>query len=856
MNSYFGGSTVHTGKVRKLNASSFRELVERYIFIPVAFPLTRQEFFALPDAEKNRRKDGPFITGCSFEFPEGEIEGNRENCNASDLLMVIIDLDTGGEEFSESPESIGEHLYPYSFVAWTTAKHTSKNPRLKIAVDVSPCPPEHIRRLVRFVADRLGLPPKYDGIKESQTVSQPQYRPIVFRNEEPSAVIASRLDGIAIHVNDLPEELEEWDEPAKYFAADREDGDDSGLGLAFLPVPDLSIAHVREAIFSIDPDCGYRQWYEVAAALRHQYTEEEEAQLAYQLFDEWSAQGEKYRGEEDTYAKWRSFRPYAKGRAPVTIRTLFKHAIDGGWDTTKVATEIQQTVSQWLEACTSGEAIMHEGAKRIASMPFRNDVVEEALVLAWRKRIADLTGNNIDKVILRKEIAKVRKKESAAKQDQHRDNLPRWLQPQCYVATEDVFYNFASGVRLKPVAFDRYFEKELMPKDDIPANGKAIILPSAYALNLMDIPRVDGTIYCPLFQGEDGMCEFNGRKFLNTFDRIHVPVEDPEYSARAGELIQKHIALLIEEKWIQDMILDFLAVLVQQPGRKIPWLPCIQSAEGTGKGFLAEIMAAVLGQGNVTKVSPDIIRSSWNDWMIGAQLFVLEEIHFPGERREAVMNTLKPFITDPTIAINQRNTSARNEHNWGNALAFTNFPDALHLKEWDRRWMFIRSPLQTAEQVAIVNKSGHFDNMEWLLTDAGCGGLRYWLRKRAIAADFPYNGPAPQTKYRRAVVEESKNIMQISIEDIIADNEEALVSEEVIHAGRLADLIFKGSNRNDNRVVHYLTVMGYERFEKGRRVSLDGSRGSIWIHKQKWTGADPIEFLKRRIRILGDEFEV
>lgn len=860
-NHYYGGSTVHGGKVRRLNATNFRELVERYIYIPVAFPLTRDEFFALSDPEKNARKDGAFITSCSFNFKnnsEGnfEGEGHRSDENAEFIHMAIIDLDSGCEEFAQAPETIGEHLYPYSFVAWTTAKHTPQNPRLKIVVDVSPCPPSSLKTIIRFIADRLGLPKDYDGIKESRVVSQPQYRPIQFRGEDPHAVIASRLDGIALSVLDIPR-IEEWEEDDRSFAAPREDGDDLGLGLAYLPVPDLALTHVEEALNHIDPDCGYRQWYEVAAALRHQFTSEESAREAYDLFDQWSARGSKYRGEEDTYAKWKSFRPYAKGRAPVTIRTLFKHAMDSGWDNSRMAGEIQQDVTKWIEACDSPTGIMHEGATRIASMPFRNDVVEEALVLAWRKRIAELTGNSIDKVILRREISKVRKRENEAKQDKRKENLPSWLQAQCYVATEDIFYNIASGVKLKPAAFDRYFEKELIPKEDKPANGRALMMPSAYALNLMDIPRYEGTIYCPLHQGDDPCYIWNGRTYLNTFDKIHVPVEDPEYAERAGDLIVKHLSLMIEEEWIVETILDFLACLVQRPGHKIPWLPCIQSAEGTGKGFLAKIMGATLGQGNVKIVSPEIVRSQWNDWMIGAQFFVLEEIHFPGERREAVMNTLKPFISDQMIPVNQRNTSARNEPNWGNAIAFTNFPDALHLKEWDRRWMFIRSCLQTAEQVAAVNNSGHFERMEWLLGDAGAGGLRYWLKKRDIDPQFPFNGPAPQTKYRKAVVEESKNSMQISIEDIIADNEEPLVCEEVIHIGRLAEILYRGvSDKNVNRIVHYLTVMGYERWNDGARVMLDGSRGAVWVHKQKWHSGNPIDHLKRRMAVLQDEFEI
>jgi len=851
---YWGGSSVYGGKVRRLQASTFRELVERYIFLPVTFPMTRKEFFALPDSERNVRKDGPYITSCAFDF---DAEGHRCDENVTVIHTVILDLDQGGDEFAAAPETIGEHLYPYSFVAWQTAKHTAKKPRLKIAVDIEPSDPAMHRRFVRFISRRLGLPDNFIGAKESGVASQPQYRPIQFREEEFTAVVASRLDGQAVSAMELPEDDDA--EADRTFAADREDGDEIGLGLAYLPVPGLTLDQVSAALDSIDPDCPYHTWYEVAAALRHQFTDEDEARQAYDIFDSWSAVGAKYRGERDTYIKWRSLRPYAKGRAPITIRTLFKHAMESGWDNGKVAAAIQQSVQEWLESCDSPDEIMQEGAKRIAAMPFRNDVVEEALVIAWKVRIAQLTSNQIDKTILRREIARARKQEHHAKFEQHKENLPSWLQPQCYVATEDVFFNFGTGVRLKPAAFDRYFEKELMPKDDMPPNGKPMIPPSAYALNLMDIPRVDGTIYCPLHQGEDPFFEINGRRLLNTFDRIHLPVEDPDYADRAGELIMGHLKVLIAEEWIQEVLLDLLAFMVQHPGRKVRWLPCIQSAEGTGKGFLSKILMGVLGAGNVKVISPEIIRSQWNDWQIGAQLFVMEEIYFPGERKEAVMNSLKQFISDETIPINQRNTSARQEPNWGNAIAFTNTPDALHLKGWDRRWMFIRSPLQTAEQVARINNSGHFERMEWLLSDAGSGGLRYWLRKRKISDSFPVDGPAPHTSYRQSLIEESKNSMQVTIEDLIADDEHALISDKVIHMGRLSDILSRGATaavKDTNRYAHYLTVMGYERWGNGQRYMVDGTRGVIWVHRQRFTGGDPLEYLRKRVTIMEDNFEI
>ena len=336
--SYFGGSTVHGGKVRRLNATTFPEIVSRYINIPIQFPLTRKEFWALPEKERNTKKDSPFVCACSFAY---ENEGHRTDEAATYTVAAILDLDAGQfvKDFDECPSTLAEHLYPFNFVCWRTANYTKENPRLKIMVDVSPCHPSQHRRLVAFIAARLGLPKDFKGVRESGVLSQPQYRPLQFRGEDFTAIIASNTTGIPVHLSDLPELDAEEQEliEGRTYACDMSESDDEFFGLAYLPVPGLTIKDITEALNTIDPDSNYKTWIEVAAALKHQFTDEDEAREAYELFVLWSSRGTKFQGRRDCWSKWKSFRPYCKGRAPVTIRTLYKYAMDGGWDNKRVA---------------------------------------------------------------------------------------------------------------------------------------------------------------------------------------------------------------------------------------------------------------------------------------------------------------------------------------------------------------------------------------------------------------------------------------------------------------------------------------------------------------------------------------
>jgi hypothetical protein len=848
--SFWGGSTVHGGRVKRLTATTFKQLVDHYINVPVQHPLTRREFFAQTVDDQNKSKDGAFICACTFAYDQ---EGRRSDENATHSVLVILDLDEGEfvKDFSEDPDSLATHLYPYNFAAWRTAKHTTEAPRLKVMVEVAPCHPENHRRLVAFIASRLGLPRDFKGVIESRTVSQPQYRPLAFRGDNSFPVIASNTSGIPVHLSDLPEVEEEDDfVEGRTYACDP-DHSDEFFGLAFLPIQGITVEDVREPLFAIDPDTTYKPWLEVFAALKHQFTEEDEARQAYDMAVEWSSQGTKFKGRRDCYAKWKSLKPFAKGRAPVTLRTLFHYAQEAGWQNAKVAAKISQSFNEWLEATTDKQTLIQEGAQRIAAMPFGNLVEEEEHLKMWRKRLATVIGEPVDKSVLKKQLDKTRREDKKAKAEAAGpQQTPPWLTPIVYVSTSDTFHNIGNTVELRPAAFDRTYAKELMPKDgELPPNGVPVMQPSAYALNILQILRVDEALYNPTHAEEEKVyqCKATGKIYLNTYDFNSVPVADPEHKGRAEKLIRQLVNYLLKEPELRELLLDYLALQCQFPGRKIPWSFMIQSGPGAGKGTLSEVMQAVMGKRNVKLISPSMMASAFNEWAIGSALGVFNEVHIPGERRDQVMNAIKPLITDPTLAISLKHRDGQcHVDNYCNYIAFTNDKAAAHLSGEDRRWCIAFSPVQTKEQAMALVTSGHFDEVRWLCTSEGASALRYYFLKRVISPDFPLTGHAPDTKYRAEVVEQSKNSLQIAIEDAISDEADPLVGPEVIHEGRLREIVCRTA-RDPSLVPRYLSLMGYER-ESAKRVMVDGSRGAIWVRTESWKGGDTVEYLKARMR--------
>ena len=79
----------------------------------------------------------------------------------------------------------------------------------------------------------------------------------------------------------------------------------------------INLGRARELVFRHSPDVTYSQWIDVGMALHH----ETNGSLAgFDLWDEWSARGSKYKGREDLDIHWRSFRTTAEN--PRTLSSL------------------------------------------------------------------------------------------------------------------------------------------------------------------------------------------------------------------------------------------------------------------------------------------------------------------------------------------------------------------------------------------------------------------------------------------------------------------------------------------------------------------------------------------------------
>lgn len=99
-------------------------------------------------------------------------------------------------------------------------------------------------------------------------------------------------------------------------------GDSEDLDDIKLPDPKLTPARVREYLSYLDPDMEYSKWRDVCFALHLQFLGSEEG---FQVFDEWSSEGSKYQGSDETRHQWDACRDFRPGKK-VTIGTVIMWA--------------------------------------------------------------------------------------------------------------------------------------------------------------------------------------------------------------------------------------------------------------------------------------------------------------------------------------------------------------------------------------------------------------------------------------------------------------------------------------------------------------------------------------------------
>lgn len=581
-------------------------------------------------------------------------------------------------------------------------------------------------------------------------------------------------------------------------------------------ITDISDEELHAKLLMVPAQPDYDGWLQIGMALYHQY---DGGERGLELWHEWSE--EAYPDEYDPDEidqKWDRGKLMidGKGRAPVTARLIIKLAKEHA---EKVATEVWADINR---ALTEAKSIPELKAAAEKAKHIDLDVPTRAQVVGLvQTRFKMLSNQNLS---LRDAKDMVRYESPEVK------DLPRWLEDWVYLSGDDKFYSHRLHTEMSPSAFNSAFSRFMLTKKDV-LEGRAMPerLPAHVALNLHQIPVLAGKRYIP---GMEEVFKMNGVRYVNTYTDRNVP-EVPDKLTKADkrniQYVKDHFTHLFTDTREARILLDFIAFIVQNPGKRPGWAVLMQGAEGDGKTFFGMLLGAVLGSENVKMLDAQNLQSEFNGWAEGHQLVFIEEIRLHGHNRYDVLNRIKPLITNDVIDIRRMRTDPYNVPNMASYMLATNFRDALPLTENDSRYFVLFSRFQTQMALKAFKKANpdYYSNLYDAIEESP-GAIRGWLLNHEFGPDFNSGNRAPDCRAKGYMAMLAKPEEQEAIEIALNESMRFDISRTLLSATDLAAVLYdleEGEVPQTRKMNKLLTDMGFTYLD---RVYVNGRPRRYW----------------------------
>lgn len=220
--------------------------------------------------------------------------------------------------------------------------------------------------------------------------------------------------------------------------------------------------------------------------------------------------------------------------------------------------------------------------------------------------------------------------------------------------------------------------------------------------------------------------EEESRQMVN----IYVPITTPAIPGDAGRFLL-HVNKLLPVQADADILLAYMAALVQYPGVKFQWTPLVQGMEGNGKTLLVTCLSNAIGRRYTHLPNANDISNKFNAWLLGKLFIGVEEVYV-ADRREAI-ETLKPLITNDRVDIQGKGDNQATGDNRANFFMCSNHRDAIRKTWLDRRYCVFYTDQQEPGDLERCGMAGDYfpDLYNWL-RDGGFAIVNHFLRSYQI----------------------------------------------------------------------------------------------------------------------------
>lgn len=773
------GKTSGSSKITRQLQLSFEKLVALLKAYPLHVgQLPVAEYLRLKGGTKADKtaaaadKDTAWFSLSKYSRPTRRAE------NVELISAFVGDFDTG----AFSVPDFAERLEGLQYVLLTTYSHTVDHPKYRVIVPYSRpvTPDEHAQLFEHFMA-RFG--------EEVDSSTRDACRLWYF----PSACADTKDQQFVLDFEGVTFDPDTLVVPTTLASDD------------VLPQKELSDASVNDAL-AYQPDFVRPEEEEVRKMLAHIFIPDVANQRrstwftvmcgvhdwsaggddGFQLIAEWSASQPGYVDDDDVRKTWDSC---GRSSSRVTIATVIKLALDGGYTSVPVD-EDEIVPDPDPEVIPIQLEIPLDGGARTFW-----DQVNSAITGGSDPAIAALSVLEADLI---------------------------------FVTDQQEYFSTRHHTLITKDAIKQLYRSS-MPKM---SNGKKMD-PCKLLENSQTKRIVSSMGYHP---GEGQIFTEYDRLLVNGHRAYPVdPLKPTAYELSLFKTLLQHLFPAGGDTTFKSYLLQFFAHSVQKKGVKIGSAPLLYSTEtGTGKTtMMYEIPRALFGPLNCTVVSNDEIESQFSDFLAKSHVIHLDEIFMGGMRQAAAAaNKFKPYVTNSTVRVHPKGFSGYDAVNRLIVTACSNYEDALHLTDHDRRW--------AVQEITSgkMDKAFAADFYQFLYGPRGPGVLTYIFQQIPLTGFNPH-ADAPMTVAKKAMITASLNDEQSMLRDAFESRSfpfhNDLFQLEEVGTWLEAQLDKKLSPKRLAKAIQ----MAVPAIKRLKRIRWGKSRLWVWCcrNRENWDGA-------------------
>lgn len=273
-----------------------------------------------------------------------------------------------------------------------------------------------------------------------------------------------------------------------------------------------------------------------------------------------------------------------------------------------------------------------------------------------------------------------------------------------------------------------------------------------------------------LDQSLESLDEYVEEKQLNMFSGYTWTKEDLEqcYHSEKGKRSIEEIRRILfhvisdSSNQVYDFLIEFLAHIVQYPGKKLLFVPYVKGQKGIGKSLLLFTPFQQLYHHHTVYLAGQGVNDDFNGRLRdGVILMNLDE--FPQSHKHT--QTFKSMITQPYMNVRAMYSETETVPNRMNFIITTNHYPSSHLEitKDERRFFLIEAAHLTDKELTEHKKKLTNLYQECLWDDGKKTGLKafiWWLLQQKINTDEPMENRIPITALFRRTIENTMTVAE------------------------------------------------------------------------------------------------